>query len=67
MRKRYILPLASAFFALWACGSEEDSNVTQPQQDPVEQLSQFLLVASDIIIFISDITQLRPLSPIKIS
>ena len=37
MRKRYILPLASAFFALWACGSEEDSNVTQPQQDPVEQ------------------------------
>ncbi|MBO7413779.1 MAG: hypothetical protein J6U20_08990 [Fibrobacter sp.] len=37
MRKRYMLPLASAIFALWACGGEEDSNVTQPQQDPVEQ------------------------------
>ena len=37
MRKRYMLPLASVLFALWACGGEEDSNVTQPQQDPVEQ------------------------------
>ena len=38
MRKRYMLPLATAFFALWACGGEDDSStVTQPQQDPVEQ------------------------------
>ena len=33
-----MLPLATAFFALWACGGEDDSStVTQPQQDPVEQ------------------------------
>ena len=33
-----MLPLATAFFAMWACGGEDDSStVTQPQQDPVEQ------------------------------
>ena len=33
-----MLPLATAFFALWACGSEDDgSSVAQAQQDPVEQ------------------------------
>ena len=36
MRKRYMLPLATAFFALWACGGEDTSTAAQPQ-DTTEQ------------------------------
>ncbi|MBO7062217.1 MAG: hypothetical protein J6W54_14175 [Fibrobacter sp.] len=36
MRKRYMLPLASVLFALWACGGEDTSTAAQPQ-DTTEQ------------------------------
>ena len=37
MRKRYMLPLASVLFALWACGGEDDGATVAQPQDNSEQ------------------------------
>ena len=37
MRKRYMLPLASAFLAMWACGGEDDGSTVAQPQDTIEQ------------------------------
>ena len=37
MRKRYMLPLASVVFALWACGGEDDGSTVVQPQDTTEQ------------------------------
>ena len=36
MRKRYMLPLASAFLAMWACGGEDDGSTVAQPQDTME-------------------------------